>query len=42
MPWTDETQQAFHKMRTLMAADALAAYPDYNKQYDIYTVASDF
>ncbi len=29
-------------MRLLMAADALAAYPDHNKQFDIYTDASDF
>ncbi len=29
--WTDEMQNKFKKMRLLMAADALAAYPDYNK-----------
>ncbi len=29
-------------MCLLMAADALAAYPDHNKQFDIYTDASDF
>jgi hypothetical protein len=40
--WTDEMQQAFDKMHLLMAADALAAYPDHNKQFDIYTDASDF
>jgi hypothetical protein len=40
--WTDEMQKAFDKMRLLMAADALAAYPDHNKQFDIYTDASDF
>jgi hypothetical protein len=34
--WTDEMQQAFDKMRLLMAANALAAYPDRNKQFDIY------
>jgi hypothetical protein len=27
-------QQAFDKMRLLMAADALAAYPDHNKRFD--------
>jgi hypothetical protein len=26
--WTDEIQQAFDKMRLLMAANALAAYPE--------------
>jgi hypothetical protein len=32
----------FDKMHLLIAADALAAYPDHNKQFDIYTDASDF
>jgi hypothetical protein len=35
-------QKAFDKMRLLMAADALAAYPDHNKRSDVYTDASDF
>jgi hypothetical protein len=29
-------------MCLLMAADALAADPDHNKQFDMYTDASDF
>ncbi len=29
-------------MCLLMAADALAAYPDHNKRFDVYTDASDF
>jgi hypothetical protein len=40
--WTDEMQKAFDKMRLLMAANALAAYPYHNKRFDIYTDASDF
>ncbi len=40
--WTDEMQQAFDKMRLLMAADALAAYPDHNKGFDVYSDASDY
>jgi hypothetical protein len=40
--WTDDMQKAFDKMRLLMAADALAAYPDHNKRFNIYTDASDF
>jgi hypothetical protein len=40
--WTDEMQQAFDKMRLLMAANALAAYPDHNKRFDVYTDASNF
>jgi hypothetical protein len=40
--WKDEMQQAFDKMRLLMAANALAAYPGHNKRFDVYTDASDF
>jgi hypothetical protein len=40
--WTDEMQKVFDKMRLLMAANALAAYPDNNKRFNIYTDASDF
>jgi hypothetical protein len=40
--WTDDMQQAFNKMRLLMAAYALAAYPDHSKQFNVYTDASDF
>ncbi len=40
--WIDEMQQAFDKMHLLMAANALAAYPDHNKQFDVYADASDF
>jgi hypothetical protein len=40
--WADEMQKAFDKMRLLMAANALAVYPDHNKRFDVYTDASDF
>jgi hypothetical protein len=40
--WTDEMQKAFNKMHLLMAVNALAAYPDQNKWFDVYTDASDF
>ncbi len=40
--WTDAHQCAFDKMWYLMAVDALAAYPDHNKWFEIYTDASDF
>ncbi len=39
--WTDEMQKAFDKMRLLMAANALAAYPNHNKRFDVYTYTSD-
>jgi hypothetical protein len=32
-------QQAFEKIKTLMAAEVLCAYPDYNKPFKIYTDA---
>jgi hypothetical protein len=32
---TDEMQKAFDKMCLLMTADALAAYPDHNKRFDV-------
>ncbi len=35
-------QKAFEKMHLLMAANALAAYPNHNKQFGVYTDASDF
>jgi hypothetical protein len=35
-------QKAFDKMRLLMAANALAAYPNHNKRFDMYTDASEF
>jgi hypothetical protein len=40
--WTDKMQKALDKMRLLMAADALAAYPDHNKRFEVYTDASVF
>ena len=40
--WTPEMRTAFDKMRLLLAADALAAYPDHNKRFDIYTDSSDY
>ncbi len=40
--WTDEMQKAFDKMCLLMVADALAAYPNHNKQFNVYTEAFDF
>jgi hypothetical protein len=40
--WTGEMQKAFDKMRLHMAADALTAYPNHNKRFDVYTDTSDF
>ncbi|KAL7474728.1 hypothetical protein ACHAW6_000687 [Cyclotella cf. meneghiniana] len=35
-------QTAFDKMHTLLVSDALAAYPDHNKWFNVYTDASDY
>jgi hypothetical protein len=40
--WTSTMQTAFDKMCLLLAADALAVYPDYYKRFDIYTDSSDY
>jgi len=39
--WMDAHQHTFDKVRYLMAADALAAYLDHNKRFDVYKDASD-
>jgi hypothetical protein len=35
-------QKVFDKMHLLMAADALAAYPNHNERFNGYTDPSDF
>ena len=40
--WHDRQQAAFDTFKSVMAADCLNAYPDYNKPFEIYTDASDY
>ena len=42
IPWTNDMKQTFDKMSALMAANVLAAYPDRNRWFDVYTDTSDF
>jgi hypothetical protein len=42
LDWTPECDTAFNKMWYLVAADALAAYPDHKMRFDIFTDVSHF
>jgi len=38
--WTEEHQNAFMQMKTLIAKETLLAYPNFNKKFEIHTDAS--
>ena len=38
--WTEIEQHAFDTMKKIMARETLLAYPDFNKEFHIYTDAS--
>ena len=40
--WTERQQKAFDTLKSIMTADYLNTYPDYNEPFEIYTDASDY
>ena len=40
--WTNRQQNAFDTLKSVMAADCLNAYPDYNQPFEIYTDTSNY
>ena len=37
--WTKEHEEAFSKMKKIMARETLLAFPDFNKSFEIHTDA---
>eukprot|EP00573_Skeletonema_grethae_P000322 CAMPEP_0201689056 /NCGR_PEP_ID=MMETSP0578-20130828/2716_1 /ASSEMBLY_ACC=CAM_ASM_000663 /TAXON_ID=267565 /ORGANISM="Skeletonema grethea, Strain CCMP 1804" /LENGTH=792 /DNA_ID=CAMNT_0048173573 /DNA_START=167 /DNA_END=2545 /DNA_ORIENTATION=+ len=40
--WNDHLEKCFQEVKNVIAADALCAYPDHNKPFEIYTDSSDY
>ena len=40
--WGPEQQEAFDQMKAVMSEETLLAFPDFNKEFHIYTDASDY
>ena len=40
--WGPDQQKAFKTLKSIMAAECLNAYPDYNQHFKIYTDVSDY
>lgn len=40
--WSEHLEKCFNEVKNVIAADALCAYPDHNKPFEIYTDSSDY
>jgi len=40
--WNDHLEKCFQEVKNVIASDALCAYPDHNKSFEIYTDSSDY
>ena len=40
--WTQEAIDAFEKIKTIIAEDAMLHYPEFNKEFEIYTDSSNY
>ena len=40
--WMDKMNDSFEKLKSLVASDAINAYPNHNELFHIYTDASDY
>jgi len=40
--WTNECQQAFDTMKSILSTDVLLSYPDHNQPFEIFSDASDY
>ena len=40
--WTEEQQQAFNEVKKVISKETLLTFPDFNKEFHIFTDASDF
>ena len=40
--WTDKHQKSFEEAKRMVAGEAILAYPDFSKEFHVYTEASDY
>jgi hypothetical protein len=40
--WTDEQQEAFEEIKRVMCQKTMLSFPDFSKEFHVYTDASDY